>query len=55
MLYDRRELSGQRSSHPAQVLDLKQEFSSPLKLIDRYLLINVKPQLQILHLNLVSY
>ncbi|XP_015883045.3 carbon catabolite repressor protein 4 homolog 3 isoform X1 [Ziziphus jujuba] len=34
MLYDRRELSGQRSCHPAQVLGLKQQFSSPLKSID---------------------
>ncbi|XP_062116964.1 carbon catabolite repressor protein 4 homolog 3-like isoform X5 [Humulus lupulus] len=33
-LYDRRELSGQRSCHPAQVLGVKQEISSPLSLID---------------------
>lgn len=34
MSYDRTELSGQRSCHPAQVLGLKQEISSPLSLID---------------------
>ena len=33
-LYDRRELSGQRSCHPAQVLGVKQEISSPLSFID---------------------
>ncbi|KAL6281561.1 hypothetical protein ACE6H2_018442 [Prunus campanulata] len=36
MLYDRRELSGQRNCHPAQVLGVKQEISSPLTLIDGY-------------------
>ncbi|KAF3437884.1 hypothetical protein FNV43_RR20640 [Rhamnella rubrinervis] len=34
MLYDRRELSGQRSCHPTQVLGLRQGFTSPLILID---------------------
>ncbi|BBH04092.1 DNAse I-like superfamily protein [Prunus dulcis] len=34
MLYNRRELSGQRDCHPAQVLGVKQEISSPLTLID---------------------
>lgn len=35
MLYDRRELSGQRSCHPAQVCGFKQE--SPFSLIDGYI------------------
>ncbi|XP_050122300.1 carbon catabolite repressor protein 4 homolog 3-like [Malus sylvestris] len=30
MLFDRRELSGQRDCHPAQILGAKQEVSSPL-------------------------
>ncbi|XP_050377086.1 carbon catabolite repressor protein 4 homolog 3 [Argentina anserina] len=34
MSYDRTELSGQRSCHPAQVLGVKQRNSSPLSLID---------------------
>ncbi|KAM2487622.1 hypothetical protein ACFX1W_039525 [Malus domestica] len=34
MLYDRRELSGQRDCHPAKVLGAKQEISSPLTMID---------------------
>lgn len=36
MLYDRRELSGQRDCNPAQVLGAKQEISSPLTMIDGY-------------------
>ncbi|XP_004301074.1 PREDICTED: carbon catabolite repressor protein 4 homolog 3 isoform X2 [Fragaria vesca subsp. vesca] len=34
MSYDRTELSGQKSCHPAQVLGVKQRTSSPLNLID---------------------
>ncbi|KAL5544721.1 hypothetical protein UlMin_008505 [Ulmus minor] len=34
MSYDRRELSGQKSCHPTQVFGLKQETSSPFRLID---------------------
>ncbi|PON47874.1 Endonuclease/exonuclease/phosphatase [Parasponia andersonii] len=34
MLYNRRELSGQRRCHPAQVFGVKQEISSPFSLID---------------------
>ncbi|KAK0588231.1 hypothetical protein LWI29_036266 [Acer saccharum] len=37
-LYDRRELSGQRSCHPAQVFGLKNEMSNPFAVIDRFLL-----------------
>ncbi|GLT50415.1 hypothetical protein SLA2020_239020 [Shorea laevis] len=36
-LYDRRELSGQRSCHPAQVLGDKREWSSPFIVMDRLL------------------
>ncbi|GLU13336.1 hypothetical protein SLE2022_299740 [Rubroshorea leprosula] len=36
-LYDRRELSGQRSCHPAQVLGEKREWSSPFIVMDRLL------------------
>ncbi|GKU95032.1 hypothetical protein SLEP1_g8446 [Rubroshorea leprosula] len=34
-LYDRRELSGQRSCHPAQVFGEKREWSSPFIVMDR--------------------
>lgn len=37
-LYERREISGQRSCHPTQVLGPKQGFISPLILIDGYFL-----------------
>lgn len=37
MSYDRRELSGQRSCHPAQVFGEKQDLSNSLFLIDRFL------------------
>lgn len=36
MLYDRRELSGQRNCHPAQVFDVEREISSSFILMDRY-------------------
>ncbi|KAL5818013.1 hypothetical protein ACOSQ3_026391 [Xanthoceras sorbifolium] len=35
-LYDRRELSGQRSCHPAQVFGPKKEMSNPFAVIDRF-------------------
>ncbi|KAL6319526.1 hypothetical protein AAG906_014202 [Vitis piasezkii] len=37
MLYDRRELSGQRNCHPAQVFDVEREISSSFILMDRFL------------------
>ena len=37
MSYDRRELSGQRSCHPSQVLDNKQETSNSISMIDGYI------------------
>ncbi|KAM7471152.1 hypothetical protein LguiA_009335 [Lonicera macranthoides] len=36
MLHDRRDLSGQRSCHPAQVLGVKREKGSSLALMDRF-------------------
>ncbi|KAK2647824.1 hypothetical protein Ddye_015313 [Dipteronia dyeriana] len=36
-LYDPREISGQRSCHPAQVFGLKNEMSNPFDVIDRFL------------------
>ncbi|XP_059645152.1 carbon catabolite repressor protein 4 homolog 3 isoform X2 [Cornus florida] len=35
MLHDRRELSGQRSCHPAQIFGVKKEMGNPLVLTDR--------------------
>lgn len=37
MLYDRRELSGQKNCHPAQVLGSKKEAFNPFILMDRYI------------------
>ncbi|XP_031287514.1 carbon catabolite repressor protein 4 homolog 3 [Pistacia vera] len=36
-LYNRRELSGQKTCHPSQVFGVKKETSNPLALIDRFL------------------
>uniref|UniRef100_A0A5B7C6S5 Endonuclease/exonuclease/phosphatase domain-containing protein n=1 Tax=Davidia involucrata TaxID=16924 RepID=A0A5B7C6S5_DAVIN len=37
MLHDRREISGQRSCHPAQVFGVKREMGNPLVKMDRFL------------------